>query len=52
MILIFKPFKVGDFIEAEGYMGTVISISIFTTILNTRIKNELLFPMLLLQIIL
>lgn len=44
MILIFKPFKVGDFIEAEGYMGTVISISIFTTILNTPDKKRIIIP--------
>ena len=35
MILIFKPFKVGDFIDAQGYMGTVKEIQIFVTILTT-----------------
>ncbi|MGB1570981.1 MAG: mechanosensitive ion channel family protein, partial [Schleiferiaceae bacterium] len=32
MILMFKPFKVGDFIEAQGYSGTVQSIQIFVTV--------------------
>jgi small conductance mechanosensitive channel len=32
LILLFKPFKVGDFIDAQGYTGTVNEITIFTTI--------------------
>lgn len=35
MILIFKPFKVGDFIEANGKSGTVKSITLFYTTVNT-----------------
>ncbi|UOB18965.1 mechanosensitive ion channel family protein [Abyssalbus ytuae] len=35
LIIIFKPFKVGDFIEAQGVSGTVKTIDIFTTTLNT-----------------
>jgi len=35
IILLLKPFKVGDFIEAQGYMGTVNTIQIFHTILKT-----------------
>ena len=35
LILIFKPFKVGDFISAQGVDGTVKEITIFTTKLNT-----------------
>ncbi|KAA1248095.1 mechanosensitive ion channel family protein [Aquimarina sp. RZ0] len=35
LILFFKPFKIGDFIEAQGMSGTVKEISIFTTKLNT-----------------
>ncbi|ETN94364.1 mechanosensitive ion channel family protein [Zhouia amylolytica] len=35
LIMIFKPFKVGDFIEAQGVSGTVKEIGIFTTTLNT-----------------
>ncbi len=35
LILLFKPFKVGDFISAQGVDGTVKEISIFNTKLNT-----------------
>ncbi|AXT60432.1 mechanosensitive ion channel family protein [Aquimarina sp. AD10] len=35
LILFFKPFKIGDFIEAQGISGTVKEISIFTTKLTT-----------------
>lgn len=35
MILIFKPYKVGDFIETQGYEGTVKEIQIFNTIIET-----------------
>ncbi len=35
MILIFKPFKVGDFIESDGKTGTVKSISLFYTTIST-----------------
>ncbi len=35
LILLFKPFKVGDFISAQGVDGTVKEITIFTTKLNT-----------------
>ncbi len=35
MILIFKPYVVGDYIETQGYQGTVKDIQIFNTILTT-----------------
>lgn len=35
LILLFKPFKIGDFISAQGVDGTVTEISIFTTKLST-----------------
>ncbi|MEQ8713451.1 MAG: mechanosensitive ion channel, partial [Cyclobacteriaceae bacterium] len=35
MILLFKPFKVGQFIDGGGYMGTVKEIRIFNTIMTT-----------------
>jgi small conductance mechanosensitive channel len=44
IILILKPFKVGDFIEAQGYLGTVKEISIFTTMLNTVDKKLIIIP--------
>jgi small conductance mechanosensitive channel len=44
IILILKPFKVGDFIEAQGFSGTVESIQIFNTILKTPQNQVILVP--------
>lgn len=44
IILIFRPFGVGDFIEAQGYMGTVKAITIFTTALNTVDNKLIIIP--------
>ncbi|SHH71283.1 mechanosensitive ion channel family protein [Clostridium grantii] len=44
LILLFKPFKVGDFIEAQGYQGTVNEISIFYTNLNTVDNKKIIIP--------
>lgn len=44
LILLFKPFKVGDFINAQGLDGTVKEISIFTTKLNTFGNQVAIIP--------
>ncbi len=44
MILIFKPFKVGDVIEAQGYTGGVSDIQIFNTILKTPDNKTIIIP--------
>jgi small conductance mechanosensitive channel len=44
MILIFKPFKVGDVIEAQGYIGSVNAIQIFNTILKTPDNKTIIIP--------
>jgi len=44
MILLFKPFKVGDFIDAQGHMGTVSEIQIFNTILKTPDNKTIIIP--------
>ncbi len=44
MILTFKPFKVGDFIEAQGYAGSVSEIQIFNTILKTPDNKIIIIP--------
>jgi len=44
MILLFKPFKAGDFIEAQGYTGTVNKIQIFSTILKTPDNKTVIIP--------
>ena len=44
MILLFKPFKAGDFIDAQGYSGTVREIQIFNTILLTPDNKTVIIP--------
>lgn len=44
MILLFRPFKVGDFIEAQGYAGIVKEIQIFNTIIRTGDAQIILIP--------
>jgi small conductance mechanosensitive channel len=44
MILLFRPYKVGDFIEAQGYMGSVKEIQIFVTILTTPDNKTIIIP--------
>ncbi|WP_371187034.1 mechanosensitive ion channel family protein [Thalassotalea maritima] len=44
MILLFRPFKVGDFIDAQGYSGTVKEIQIFNTILKTADNKTIIIP--------
>lgn len=44
MILVFKPFKVGEFIEAQGESGTVEEIQIFHTILLTPDNKTIIIP--------
>jgi len=44
LILLFKPFKVGDFISAQGVDGKVKEITIFTTKLNTFGNQVAILP--------
>lgn len=44
MLLVFKPFKAGDFVEAGGAAGVIKSISIFTTIMTTGDNKEVIIP--------
>jgi len=44
LIMIFRPIKIGDFIEAQGESGTVKEIAIFTTKLNTPDNKEIIIP--------
>ncbi len=44
LILLMKPFKVGDFIEAQGVSGTVQEISIFYTYLKTPNNQRIVIP--------
>lgn len=44
LILIFKPFKVGDTIEAQGFLGAVREISILYTIVDTFDNRRIVIP--------
>jgi len=44
MLLLFKPFKVGDIIEAQGKIGTVKEIQIFNTILSAPENKTIVIP--------
>lgn len=44
MILILRPYRVGDFIEAQGISGTVASISLFNTVVLTGDKKTIYIP--------
>ncbi|QDT12610.1 mechanosensitive ion channel family protein [Planctomycetes bacterium K23_9] len=44
MLLIFRPFKVGDYVVMAGTEGTVEEIDLFTTQLDTRDNRRLIVP--------
>lgn len=44
LILLLKPYKVGNYIEAQGYAGTVTEIQIFHTIINTPDNKSIIIP--------
>jgi len=44
LIILFKPFKVGDVIDAQGNIGTVHSIQVFNTIIKTPDNKTIIIP--------
>lgn len=44
LILLLKPYKVGDYIEAQGFSGTVREIQIFHTLIGTPDNKAILIP--------
>lgn len=44
MVLLFRPYKVGDYIEAQGQAGTVKEIQIFNTLLQTPDNRVIIVP--------
>ena len=44
LILLLKPYKIGDYIEAQGYAGTVREIQIFHTIICTYDNKSIILP--------
>lgn len=44
LILLLKPYRIGDYIEAQGYAGTVKEIQIFHTIISTPDNKQIIIP--------
>jgi len=44
MLVLFRPFSKGDFVEAGGTAGTVDEVGIFTTVLNTPDNRRIIVP--------
>ena len=44
MLVVFRPFKGGDFVDAGGVMGTVEKINIFNTVMRTADNREIIIP--------
>lgn len=44
LILLLKPYRIGDYIEAQGFAGTVKEIQIFSTIINTTDNKQIIIP--------
>ncbi len=44
LILLLKPYKVGGYIEAQGYAGPVKSIQLFSTVINMVDNNSIIIP--------
>ncbi len=44
LILLLKPYKIGDYIEAQGFAGTVTEIQIFSTIICTFDNKSIIIP--------
>lgn len=44
MLILFRPFKVGDYIEAAGVAGTVEEVRIFSTLIKTPDNRQIIIP--------
>ncbi len=44
LILIFKPFRVGDFIDSQGFKGKVSKIEVFNTVMKTPDNKTIILP--------
>jgi small conductance mechanosensitive channel len=44
MLLVFRPFRVGDFVEVSGQAGSVQAIGLFSTVLNTPDNVQITIP--------
>jgi small conductance mechanosensitive channel len=44
MLIMFRPFKVGDFVEAAGTMGVISEVQVFATVLTTPDNKKIIVP--------
>lgn len=44
MMIMFRPFKVGDLVETGGTVGTIEDIQIFSTVINTQDNKKVILP--------
>lgn len=44
LLLLFRPYKIGDLIEAQGHLGIVQEIQIFTTVITTLQNRKVIIP--------
>lgn len=44
LIVIFRPYRVGDFVEAAGVSGTILQVQILTTMMKTPDNKEIIVP--------
>lgn len=44
MLLVLRPYRVGDYIESQDVSGTVVSINLFNTVLHTTDKKTIYVP--------
>jgi len=44
LVLLFRPYKVGDFVDAQGVAGTVAEIQIFNTVIKTADNKRIIVP--------
>ena len=44
MLMIFRPYKVGDFVDASGTFGNVEEITLFTTVMRTFDHQQIIIP--------
>lgn len=44
LIVIFRPYRVGDFVEAAGVSGTILQVQILTTMMKTADNKEIIVP--------
>ncbi|MBR6671605.1 MAG: mechanosensitive ion channel [Alistipes sp.] len=44
LILVLRPYRIGDYIEAQGVSGTVVDIRLFTTMIHTADKKTICIP--------